>query len=131
VRGGAERRAVEAMAQRLAIDCPSLDAVVWQLSGGNQQKVALARCLLAEPSVLLLDEPTRGIDIGARAEVYALIQQLSARGVGILLVASEMDELMRLSHRIVVLAQGRLVATLQHHQFSRSRILAAAMGEAA
>jgi len=131
VRRRAERRAVEVMAKRLTVDCPSLDAPVWQLSGGNQQKVALARCLLTEPSVLLLEEPTRGIDIGARAEVYALIRRLAERGVGILMVASETDELMRLSHRIMVLAQGRLAAMLPREEFSRARILAAAMGEAA
>jgi ABC-type sugar transport system ATPase subunit len=101
---------------------------VRRLSGGNQQKVALARCLLAKPRVLLLDEPTRGIDVAAKVDVYALVRSLAERGLVVLLVASEMEELLALADRIVVLHRGRVCDELTHGEFSRERILRSAMG---
>lgn len=125
-----ERNAVRELVDRLGVVAPSLAAPVSTLSGGNQQKVALARCLLTEPRVLLLDEPTRGIDVGAKADVYELIRQLSGEGVAVVLVASEMEELIELSHRVLVLYEGRQAALLERAQLSRDRILRAAMGAA-
>jgi ABC-type sugar transport system ATPase subunit len=123
-----ERAAVATLVERLAIDCPSIEAPLGQLSGGNQQKVALARALLAEPRVLLLDEPTRGIDVGAKRDVYALVRGEAARGVAILLVSSEIDELVALCHRVLVVRRGRLVAELERPALSRERLLRAALG---
>jgi ribose transport system ATP-binding protein len=131
VRDTPARAAVVALREKLGIDCPSLDAPTWQLSGGNQQKVALARCLLTEPKLLLVHEPTRGIDVGAKRDVYALLRELAADGVGIVLASSEADELIELCDRILVLARGRVACHLTRPEFSRAAILAAAMGDAA
>jgi ABC-type sugar transport system ATPase subunit len=125
---GRERAAASEMARRLSVNAPSLSAPVEQLSGGNQQKVALGRCLLARPRVLLLDDPTRGIDVGARAQIHSLIDELAGRGLGIVLVASELDELLSLADRILVLHRGRILLELARSQYSRERILHAAMG---
>jgi ABC-type sugar transport system ATPase subunit len=100
---------------------------VRRLSGGNQQKVVLAKALLAEPDILLLDEPTRGIDLGAKADVYALIGQLAREGKAILLVSSELPELLALSDRILVLRQGAITAELCPRETSQAEILKLAM----
>ncbi len=97
------------------------------LSGGNQQKVVLGKWLLRTPRVLILDEPTRGIDVGARFEIYQLIQDLANNGAGVLVISSEMDELMGLCHRILVMRGGRLVDELSRDVFDRERILRAAL----
>jgi ribose transport system ATP-binding protein len=128
VRRVPEYRAVERVVRRLQLSAPSLQAEARRLSGGNQQKVALARCLLARPRVLLLDEPTRGVDISAKADIHALIRELAAQGVAIMLIASELDELLALADRVLVLVRGRLAATVQRSDFSRERILQLAMG---
>lgn len=101
------------------------------LSGGNQQKVVLGKWLLREPRVLILDEPTRGIDVGAKFEIYRLIQQLADCGAGILIISSEMEELMGLCDRILVMRSGALVDDLSRAEFNRERILCAALGTAA
>jgi ribose transport system ATP-binding protein len=98
------------------------------LSGGNQQKVYLARCLLPRPRVLLLDEPTRGIDVGAKADIYELMREWTGKGISILLTTSEMDELLTLSDRILVLHRGRIAATFSRENATRDAVLAAAMG---
>jgi ribose transport system ATP-binding protein len=98
------------------------------LSGGNQQKVVLGKWLLSKPKVLLLDEPTRGIDVGAKFEIYRLIHELAEQGAGVLVISSEMEELMGLCDRILVMRSGRLVDDLRRDQFDRERILAAALG---
>jgi ABC-type sugar transport system ATPase subunit len=123
-----ERRDVARLASEFRLSAPSLEAPVRVLSGGNQQKVYLARCLLPGPKVLLLDEPTRGIDVGAKADIYELMKEWVAQGVGILLITSEMDELLTLSHRILVMFRGRVVEELTGETASKDRILAAAMG---
>jgi ribose transport system ATP-binding protein len=93
------------------------------LSGGNQQKVVLAKWLARNPKVLLLDEPTRGVDVGAKAEIYALIRQFAERGLALLIVSSELPELMTLSDRILVMSQHRVVGELSRPEFSEERIL--------
>lgn len=121
-----ERRAVQQSITDLRIKTRSSDTLVGTLSGGNQQKVVLAKCLLTKPTVLLLDEPTRGIDVGAKAEIYALISRLAQSGAGIVMASSEMPELLALSDRILVLADGRLTAEFARGEATQERIMAAA-----
>ena len=130
VRRGAERAAVARLAEDLRIGVRSLDAPVRTLSGGNQQKVLLARCLLPAPSVLLLDEPTRGIDVGAKADIYELMRGWVAGGIAIVLITSEMEELLASSDRIVVLHRGRVAAEFGREEATKEGVLAAAMGHA-
>jgi ABC-type sugar transport system ATPase subunit len=124
----AEEVAVGEMTEEFRLSAPSLSAPVRTLSGGNQQKAYLARCLLAKPTVLLLDEPTRGIDVGAKADIYALMDEWVGRGIAILLITSEMDELLSLSHRILVMHRGRVEAEFTRDAASKDAILSAAMG---
>ncbi len=98
------------------------------LSGGNQQKVALARWLLAKPSVFILDEPTRGVDVGAKSEIYRIIDGLASRGVAVLLISSEIEELIGLCDRILVMAGGRITDCVERDRFDRERILRSALG---
>ena len=96
------------------------------LSGGNQQKALIGRALAVEPKILIFDEPTRGVDIGAKQEIYAFIEQLVSQGVAILLVSSEMEEVLRLCDRVVVLRRGRVAATLPREAASEAAIMRAA-----
>jgi ribose transport system ATP-binding protein len=105
----------------------SLEQPVQTLSGGNQQKIVLAKWLLAEPRVLILDEPTRGIDVGAKYEIYQLILGLADKGAGILLISSEIEELMGLCDRICVLSRGQITAEFSRPDFDREKILRAAL----
>lgn len=123
-----ERLATQRLGATLSLRAPSLEMDVELLSGGNQQKVALAKWLQTNPQLLLLDEPTRGIDIGAKHEVYALMNALTARGLAILLITSELPELLAMSDRIVVLHRGRQTADFTRAQATPEKILAAAMG---
>jgi D-xylose transport system ATP-binding protein len=110
----------------LGIHAASLATPVAQLSGGNQQKVVLGRWLLAQPRVLLLDEPTRGIDVGARAEIYAIVSALSASGLGIVLVSSDLPEVLGMSHRVLVLRAGRVAAALDGEAATPEAVMSAA-----
>jgi ABC-type sugar transport system ATPase subunit len=109
--------------RRLRIKTPGRDQIVSRLSGGNQQKVVLAKWLLTEPKIIIFDDPTRGIDIGAKHDIYTLIGDLVESGRSVILISSEMGELMGLSDRIHVFAEGRLVGTLNRPEFSQERIL--------
>jgi ribose transport system ATP-binding protein len=122
----AESRALAPVFRSLALKTESTDALVSTLSGGNQQKVLLARCLLGAPDVLFLDDPTRGIDVGAKQEIYAIIEKLKAEGKGILLVSSELPELLRCSDRILVMREGRATATLDASEATQERIMKSA-----
>ena len=115
----------------LRIKAPDQRARAGGLSGGNQQKVVLGKALMTEPSVILLDEPTRGIDIGAKQEIYELIRRLAAEGKAVLLVSSELPELIGLSDRIIMLAGGRIGGEFRRGEFSQETLIAAAMGRAA
>jgi len=106
----------------------SPDVPIATLSGGNQQKAILARCLYASPSVLLLDEPTRGIDLAAKADVYALLRRLAGQGFGIVLCSSEMSEILTQCHRVLVFRDGRVTAELPHAEATEERVLGAAAG---
>jgi ribose transport system ATP-binding protein len=114
-------------ATRLAIKTPTLRREAQTLSGGNQQKTVLAKWLSLEPRVLILDEPTRGVDVGAKAEIYALIGELARSGVGILLVSSELEEILGLCDRAAVLCNGRLVGCVEREAMTEQRIMAMAM----
>ena len=124
---GARKAARRGMRQT-GVRAASPDTPIASLSGGNQQKAILARCLFASPSVLLLDEPTRGIDLAAKAEIYALLRKLAADGFGLVLCSSEMSEILTQCHRIVVLREGRIAAELGHDEATEERVLAAAAG---
>ena len=124
-----ERQAAQRLGESLALRAASLDMDVDTLSGGNQQKVALAKWLQTDPQLLLLDEPTRGIDVGAKREIYALMNALTGRGIAILLITSELPELLALSDRIVVLHRGRLTAEFTHAEATPEKVLEAAMGK--
>ena len=124
-----EREAVEELTREFRLSAPSLEAPIRTLSGGNQQKAYLARCLLAEPRVLLLDEPTRGIDVGAKADIYELMRGWVRKGIAVLLITSEMEELLTLSDRILVMHRGRVVTELTRDTASKDAVLAAAMGK--
>jgi ABC-type sugar transport system ATPase subunit len=108
-RPGQERQFCDAAVRDMRIKTASLDAPITSLSGGNQQKVVIAKWMARKPLLLVLDEPTRGVDVGAKAEIYDLIGELAAMGVGVLLLSSELPELLKLSDRIVVMAKGRVV----------------------
>ena len=118
-----ERHQTAALFDQLRVRTPSLDAVVAGLSGGNQQKVVLAKWLASRPRVLILDEPTRGVDVGAKAEIHAIIGQLAAQGTAILVISSELPEVLRLSSRILVLRGGRLVGEVRREDASQELLL--------
>jgi ribose transport system ATP-binding protein len=123
-----ERADVLCESKALGLRAPSLDAPAAALSGGNQQKLALLRCLFTRPRVLLLDDPTRGVDLGAKAEIHALLQQLAGEGLGVLFHGTDLDELVAVSHRVLVFYRGRIVTTLTGSQISRERLLPSMMG---
>lgn len=123
----AESRATAEQIEAYAIKTRDPGQPIGELSGGNQQKVLLARALLAGPDVVILDEPTRGIDIGAKAEIYALIGRLSAAGKAVLLISSELPEILALTHRLLVLRQGELSAELDPRHTTQEEILRHAM----
>jgi ribose transport system ATP-binding protein len=126
VRPREENDAVARSIEQLRIKTPSSSIDVDKLSGGNQQKVALAKCLLTRPRVLLLDEPTRGIDIGAKVEIYGLISRLAQEGAAIVIASSELLELLAMCDRILVLCEGRLTAELSRTEATQERIMEAA-----
>ena len=100
---------------------------VKRLSGGNQQKAILARCLLLNPRILILDEPTRGIDIGAKYEIYKLINQLVQQGIAVIVISSELPEVLGLSDRVLVMHEGKLKANLINHNLTQEQVMEAAL----
>ena len=120
---GEERRLTDRMQAAINIKTPDLTNPVSSLSGGNQQKVVLAKWLATEPDVIILDEPTRGIDVGAKYEIYLLINKLVEQGMGILLISSEMEELIGIADRIVVLSEGVVTGELNRSDFNRETIM--------
>lgn len=123
----AEVRRNEAISAQLQVKAPSLETETGTLSGGNQQKIVLGKALLCDPEVIFLDEPTRGIDVGAKLEVYELINALKADGKAVILVSSEMPELMGLSDRIIMLSEGRVGGEFTRTEFTQEKLLAAAI----
>ncbi|MBQ6480674.1 MAG: sugar ABC transporter ATP-binding protein [Anaerolineaceae bacterium] len=111
------------MCQRLRVKTPSYNKIVNQLSGGNQQKVIITKWLLMNPKVLILDEPTRGIDVGAKSEIYQIMNDLTEQGVSIIMVSSDMEEMIGMSDRILVMCEGQISGELQKEEFTQEKIL--------
>ncbi len=129
IRRRLERQVVTEYVERLRVRTPSIDQEVGKLSGGNQQKVVLARWLAAKPKLLILDEPTRGIDVGAKAEIYRLIDNLANEGLGIMFISSELPELLGLSDRIYVMQNGRITGELSGADATEESVLELAMAD--
>jgi len=125
---GRERILAADLVQTLGVKTPTVDVPVGNLSGGNQQKVALARWLAAEPTVIILDEPTQGVDVGAKAEIHKLMGELASRGLAIIMISSELPEVLGMSDRIAVMHEGTIVGTLERAEATQERVLALALG---
>lgn len=130
VDGAKERKIAEDEIKALHIKTPSAEQEVSHLSGGNQQKVVLAKWLANDCQVLILDEPTRGVDVGAKQEIYNLINELAAQGRGIIVISSDMEEIIGITDRMLVLYEGRLIGKLEKSEYSQEKILTYASGEA-
>jgi ABC-type sugar transport system ATPase subunit len=128
VRRGQAQKQSKDFVERLNIRTPSLSQLVGHLSGGNQQKVVLAKWLASNPKILILDEPTRGIDVGAKAEVYAIMDKLASMGIGIIMVSSELLEVLQMSDRILVMREGRATAMISRQEASQELIMSYASG---
>ena len=122
---GQERDTAQGQVQDLQIKIPSLNALVTELSGGNQQKVVLGRALLSKPKVLLLDEPTRGIDVGAKTEIFRIMSELADSGLGVLFVSSELAEVMGMADRVIVMARGRVTANIARTDLTEAGLVSA------
>ena len=114
--------------EKLKIKAPNVEVITNNLSGGNQQKVLLARWLLLEPEILILDEPTKGIDVGAKAELYKLMVELSRQGKTIIMITSDMLELLSMSDRVMVMHEGHKVGIIPHNELTQERVLELASG---
>lgn len=123
----AEQHCILQSIQRLKVKTSSPELAIGRLSGGNQQKAILARCLLLNPQILILDEPTRGIDIGAKYEIYKLINQLVQQGIAVIFISSELPEVLGLSDRVLVMHEGRIKASLVNHNLTQEQIMEAAL----
>ena len=128
IRPAAEDAVARQYTEQFNIRSTGVDQLVGALSGGNQQKVVLAKWLASKPAILILDEPTRGIDIGAKVEVHRIISQLAASGLGIILISSDLPEVLAMSDRILVLHEGRLTAEIPHERATQERVMFAATG---
>ncbi|WP_258173703.1 ATP-binding cassette domain-containing protein, partial [Raoultella planticola] len=122
-----EQHCIQQSIQRLKIKTSSPELAIGRLSGGNQQKAILARCLLLNPRILILDEPTRGIDIGAKYEIYKLINQLVQQGIAVIVISSELPEVLGLSDRVLVMHEGKLKANLVNHHLTQEQVMEAAL----
>jgi D-xylose transport system ATP-binding protein len=118
------------MFDQLQVKATGLEAVVGRLSGGNQQKVVIGKALLTEPRVVMLDEPTRGIDVGAKIEIYELINRLTGEGKAVLLVSSELPELIGMGDRILMLNEGRIGGEFSRAEATQEKLMQAAMAQA-
>ena len=125
---GAERRFAKDWALRLQLKYSKLSNPVWTLSGGNQQKVVLAKWLARKPTLLIVDEPTRGIDVGTKAEVHRLLSELAAQGVAVLMISSELPEVLGMADRILVLFEGRVSREFARAEATEDAIMQAATG---
>jgi ribose transport system ATP-binding protein len=119
-----EKRIASYYKDAIRIKTPSIEQKIKNLSGGNQQKVIIARWLASEPTLVIFDEPTRGIDVGAKSEIYTLVNELVESGKAVLMISSEMEEVMGMSDRIIVLREGRISGTLNRAEFNQEAIMA-------
>jgi ribose transport system ATP-binding protein len=125
-----ETAAADKQKSKLDLRCSSTAQPATDLSGGNQQKVALAKWLAMSPKVLIMDEPTRGIDVGAKDEIYRIMRELSDHGVAILMISSDMEEIIGVSDRVAVMHEGEIAGMLQRKDLSEEHILSLAVGRA-
>src|SRR5690606_15642666 len=109
--------------EALAIKTPSVKQKARNLSGGNQQKVVIAKWLTADTDILIFDEPTRGIDVGAKSEIYKLLNELARQGKSIIMISSELPEILRMSHRIIVMCEGRITGALSAAEATQEKIM--------
>jgi D-xylose transport system ATP-binding protein len=126
--GSAEAAGVSRFSTSLSIKAPSVQVPVESLSGGNQQKVVISKWLMSEPRILILDDPTRGIDVGAKYEIYKLMNHLAESGFSIIMISSELEEVLGMSDRVMVMWEGRSNGTLEIHEATQQRIMARATG---
>lgn len=118
-----ENKIVKEMTEDLKIKTPSSEQLIRNLSGGNQQKVILAKWLVTSPDIIIFDEPTRGIDVGAKQEIYAIMDDLKQQGKAIIMISSDMEELLGMSDRIIVLNKGKVTGHLSKEEFTQDRVL--------
>ena len=124
-----ERSNADNFRKKLRIKTPTLEQKIMNLSGGNQQKAIIARCLMNNPKILFLDEPTQGIDIGAKNEIYDIIDSLASSGVGIVVISGEMQETLGLCDRVVVMYEGRITGELMHDEIDEKSVMALMSGQ--
>jgi ABC-type sugar transport system ATPase subunit len=123
VRQGEERNLVKSYVEKLRVKTPSIETTVASLSGGNQQKIALAKWLARKCGILIVDEPTRGVDVGAKAEIHHLLDELACEGLALLVISSELPEIMNLSRRIIVIRQGNIAGELKREEFTQTNLM--------
>ena len=125
---GREKAVAAEYTRRLGVKTPTIHNAVSTLSGGNQQKVALSRWLMTKPSVLILDEPTQGIDVGAKSEIHSLMMEIAEQGVAILMISSELPEILGMSDRIAIMRGGTIARIFDRSEATQDKILAVALG---
>ncbi|WRS28966.1 sugar ABC transporter ATP-binding protein [Oscillospiraceae bacterium MB08-C2-2] len=118
-----QKAIVQDSIKKLSIKTPSPNQMVGNLSGGNQQKVVIGKWLATKPRILILDEPTRGVDVGAKADIYAIMDCLASEGIAIIMVSSELNEIINMCDRVLVMASGRITGELEHHEFTQEKIM--------
>ena len=126
IRSSSENKAAQVWASRLQLKTNALDTLTGTLSGGNQQKVVLGKWLATDPRVLIIDEPTRGIDVGTKAEVHRLLSELAGRGIGVLMISSELPEVLGMADRVLVVREGRITAELDRSVADAENVMYAA-----
>jgi len=129
VKHNQEKDVAEAQCKKLNIKTPSSETIAENLSGGNQQKVVLAKWLALDPKVIIFDEPTRGIDVGAKSEIYHLMRNLADSGVVVIIISSDMEEILGLSDRIAVMHEGKITGRLKRESFNEETIMRLAVGQ--
>ncbi len=129
ISGAEEAKNAELQRRRLNIKAFQVDTPAGTLSGGNQQKIVLAKWLSMQPNVMIFDEPTRGIDVGAKSEIYQLMRDLADNGVAVLMISSDMEEVIGVSDRMAVMHEGRISGFLERSQFSEQNVLQLAVGK--
>ena len=122
------KKLARTIVDRFNIKTPTLEQLAENLSGGNQQKIVLGKWLATEPKIFLLDEPTKGIDVGAKSEVYRIIVNLAEKGIGILFISSDIEEVLRLSHRIIIMRDGKIVSEVNHDEASTKKLMKLSTG---
>src|SRR5579884_4174041 len=124
-----EREIATDYSTQLHVRSSGIDQLVKALSGGNQQKVVLAKWLITDPKVLILDEPTRGIDVGSKAEVHRIISELASKGLAIILISSDLPEVLAMADRVLVMHEGRITAEFTHADVDQEKVMFAATGQ--